>query len=234
MELVRHGVAHVAAVGLHGNGPEPAPFIDALVGAVHVPVALVRAFGIDVEGVGVLHQELLRAHEAEARPDLVAELPLDLVDRDRQLAVGADDALDEVGHHLLGRRRERVVVGAAILEAEHTGAHRLPAAGGLPELGGLEDRHYDLLGAGAVHLLADDALDLVQHAHSERQVGVEAAGGFLHESGADHELVRVDFGVARVLPERLYHQLRPFHGAYYIIFVVRGSWFVSGGRFRGR
>jgi hypothetical protein len=40
---------------------------------------------IGMEAVGVLHQELARAHDAEARPDLVAELGLDLVVVDRQL-----------------------------------------------------------------------------------------------------------------------------------------------------
>jgi hypothetical protein len=40
-----------------------------------------------VERIGVLHQEFARAHHAEARADLVAELGLDLVEVDRQLLV---------------------------------------------------------------------------------------------------------------------------------------------------
>ena len=55
VELVRHRIAHVAAVSLHGDGLEPAARVDALVGMVHVPVAPVSALGVRVEGVGVLH-----------------------------------------------------------------------------------------------------------------------------------------------------------------------------------
>ena len=91
VELVRHRIAHVAAVGLHRNGLEAAARVDALVGVVHVPVALVSALGVRVEGVGVLHEEFLGAHEPESRARLVAELPLDLVDRDGKLAIGADE-----------------------------------------------------------------------------------------------------------------------------------------------
>jgi len=120
--------------------------------------------------------------------------------------------VDDVGDDLLGGRGEGVVVGGAVLQAEHPGTHRLPAAGRLPELGGLEDRQDDLERAGLVHLLADDLRDLVEDAHAERQVGVESAGDLLHESGADHELVGVDFGVARVFPERLDEGFSPFHG----------------------
>jgi len=43
---------------------------------------------IGVERVAVLHRELAPAHDAEARPDLVAELGLDLV-RNARVAAGS-------------------------------------------------------------------------------------------------------------------------------------------------
>ena len=41
---------------------------------------------VDVEGIGVLHQELAPAHHAEPGPHLVAELPLDMIQNLRQFA----------------------------------------------------------------------------------------------------------------------------------------------------
>ena len=101
VELVRHRIAHVAAVSLHGDGLEAAARVNALIRVIHVPVALVSALGIRVEGVGVLHEKFLGAHEPEPRARLVAELPLDLVDRDGKLAIGADERFRKVGEDFL-------------------------------------------------------------------------------------------------------------------------------------
>jgi hypothetical protein len=43
-----------------------------------------------MKGVGILHDEFAASHDAEARADLIAELRLDLVEIDRQLAVALD------------------------------------------------------------------------------------------------------------------------------------------------
>ena len=171
---------------------------------VHVPVALVRALGVRIEGVGVLHEKFLGAHEPEPRARLVAELPLDLVDRDGQLAIGADKRLRKVGENLLGGGAERELVFAAVAELEHVRAHRVPAASGAPELRRLQDGRDDLERAGTIHFFADDLHDLLERAHAERQVRVESAGDFAREAGAHQEAMRVDFGVTGILPERLY------------------------------
>ena len=49
----------------------------------------------------------------------------------------------------------------------------------------------------AVHFLADEILDLAQHAQAERQERVEAAGELAHEASAKEQLVREDFRVGR-------------------------------------
>src|SRR5690606_40935186 len=46
------------------------------------------------------------AHDAEAGPDLVAELGLDLVEVDRELAIALQLAAGEVGDHFLVGRAE--------------------------------------------------------------------------------------------------------------------------------
>ena len=90
---------------------------------------------VDVERVRVLHDELAPAHEAEARPHLVAELRLDLVEVHRQVAVRAHLAAHEVGDHLLVRRPEAEVAVVAVLEAQQLLAVLVPAPALLPELG---------------------------------------------------------------------------------------------------
>src|SRR5690606_41841656 len=45
---------------------------------------------VAVEGIGVLHGEFAAAHQAEARPALVAEFGLDMVEIHRQLAPAVD------------------------------------------------------------------------------------------------------------------------------------------------
>ncbi len=60
---------------------EPAGVEDRAVGGAHILVGRGQALPVGVEGVGVLHDELAAAHQAEARPDLVAELGLDLVEQ---------------------------------------------------------------------------------------------------------------------------------------------------------
>ena len=103
------------------------------------------------------------------------------------------------------------VVLGAILELEHVGTHRLPAPRGLPQLGGLENRHEQFLRARAVHLLAHDRLDLAQRPHAEGQEREQPGGRLFDDRRPDKQLVRVDFSVPRVFPEGLDHHLGPLH-----------------------
>src|SRR5204863_140373 len=114
-------------------------------------VAAPRVLDVGMERVRVLHDELAPAHEAEARPDLVPELHLDLVEVLREIAVGADLSPDEIGHHLLVGRAEAEVAVVAVLEPQELAPVLLPAAALPPELGRDDRRHQDLLRAGAVH-----------------------------------------------------------------------------------
>ena len=108
-------------------------------------------------------------------------------------------------------RAGRIGMLAAVLETEHARTHRLPAAARLPELGRLEDRHENLLRARTIHLLAHDALDLVERTQPERQKRIESARELLDEPGAHQQLVRIDFGVPRIFPEGVDHHLCPAH-----------------------
>ena len=90
-----------------------------------------------------------------------------------------------------------IVAAVPVLDAHQLRAHLVPAAGFLPQLGRLHDRHQQFDGAGAVHFLAHDGLDLADHAQAHGHVGVDAGAELLDHAGAHHELVADDFGVGR-------------------------------------
>src|SRR6185369_4244720 len=174
---------------------QPAAREDAAVRVEHDPVLAHAVVVVDVKRVGVLHQELAPAHEAEARPDLVPELDLHLIQVLRQVAIRADLAADDVGDDLLVGRPEAEVALVAILDAQQLLAVVLPATRLLPQLRRADRRHENLLRAAAVHLLADDALDVADHAQAKRQQVVDAARHLPQHAGADHQLVTDYFGI---------------------------------------
>ncbi len=202
-----------ASVRLDRECPQPAPREDAGVGVIHFLVADLRGFVAHVETVGVLHDELARAHQAEARADFVAEFHLDLIKVFRKLAVRVDLGRDEERDDFLVRGAEHPFTPGAVVGLEEGIAHRFVTAALLPDFGRLERGHEDFDGAGAVHFLADDLLDLAQRAQARRQEGIDAAREFADEAGAQEEFVREDFRFRRRLAEGGNEGVGPAHGA---------------------
>jgi hypothetical protein len=116
-ELVAEGAADGAGVGLHHRELEAQALESGAVGLVHDAVAFGRGVIVHIKGVGVLHDEFPRPHDAEARPDLVAELGLHLVEVDGHVAVGADLAAHQIGYHLFVGGGQAIFVVVAVLEA---------------------------------------------------------------------------------------------------------------------
>ena len=98
--------AHHADVGLDPVEAQAGALHDPIVGAHVQLVALFQARLVAVEGVGVLHDELARAKHAGARPRLVALLYLEVVEDQRQVAIGAHQLRHVERHGLLVRHRE--------------------------------------------------------------------------------------------------------------------------------
>ena len=188
-ELVRPRAAHHAGIRVHHDVAHAAALEDAAVRVVVRLVGAVERGRVGIEGVGVLHEELARPQHAGARPRLVALLGLDLVPDLGQVTVGPDLLGGQPRDDLLVRHAQAHVAAVAVLEPEHLGPDRVPAAGLLPDLGGEEHRHGDLLPADGVHLLADDGVDLVEHPLAEREVDVDAGGELADEAGPHHEAV---------------------------------------------
>ena len=77
-------------LGPHRNGLEAHAGEDPQIGNEHALIGTARRCFVDIEGIGVLHQKLAAAHHAEPRPLLVAELPLDVIEDLRQLAIAVN------------------------------------------------------------------------------------------------------------------------------------------------
>ena len=174
------GAAHDPDVGADRDRVEPEALERPLVGLVLGLVALVEAGLVAIAAVGVLHDELADADQAAARPGLVAELRLEVVDHHRQLAVALDDVAEQDRDDLLVGHREDHVALVAVLEPEQLRADLVVAAAFLPDLRRMDDRHLHLLAADPVLLLADDLLDALVDPEAERQQRVDPrcrAGG---------------------------------------------------------
>ena len=119
-------------LGPHRNGGQAEPREGAQIGGEHLVVGMTRARLIEIEGIGVLHQEFARAHHAEARPHLVAELPLDVIEIERQILVGAHGGAEDLSDHFLVGRPVQHVAIVPVLDAQHflaviVVASRIPA-----------------------------------------------------------------------------------------------------------
>ena len=176
MNSVGHLAADLAGVGLDRAPLQAHAVAHARIRPARLVVGLLQRLLRGMEAVGVLHHELAAAHEAEARTDLVAELHLRLVQVHGQLFVAAQLVAHDGGDELLVRGPEAVLDAMAVGHAHELGTVVVPAARLVPELGGLHEGHKYLLGTDGVHLLVDDGLDLVQHAHTQRQEAVQAGG----------------------------------------------------------
>ena len=148
---------------------------------------------IAVEGVGVLHHELARAQDAGARARLVALLDLEVVEDQRQLAVGAHRLGCVEGDGLLVGHRQHHLRALAVCELEQL--VDLQASGLAPEIGGLEHRHQHLLRADPIEFLTDERHDTLVHAPAGRQPRPHAGAHLADQTGAHHQLVRDRLGV---------------------------------------
>ena len=209
-------MAEIAAdrpgVGAHRDRLESHAREGAQIGDEHLVVGMPRGGAIDVEGIGVLHQELATAHDAEARAHLVAELPLDVIEVARHVLVGLDALAEDVGDHLLVGGAEQHVAVVAVLDAQHLLAIGIVAARLAPQVGRLDGRHQHLDGAGPVLLLADDLLDLLEHPEAHRQPRIAARRLLPDHAGAQHQLVGDDLRFLRIVTQDRHEVLGQAHG----------------------
>ena len=207
------GPTHHPDVGADRDCVEPEAPEDPLVGLVMLAVAHVQAGLVAVAAVRVLHDELSDSDQAAARPRLVAELRLEVVDEERQLPVALDHVAQEEGDHLLvGHREDHVAIGP-VLEPDELGADRVVPSALLPDLGRVHDRHLHLLAADRIELLADHLLDALVDAEPERQEGIDAGPELADIASPDEEAMRRHLGVGRIVAKTREEEMAQAHGA---------------------
>ena len=210
-------MAEIAAdrprIGRHRDRLQPHARERAQVGHEHLVVGVPRRLRAQIEGIGVLHQELAAAHHAEARAHLVAELPLDMVEVARQVAIRLHAVAENLRDQLLVGRPVQHLAVVPVLEAQHLRAIGVVAPALAPQVRLLQGRHQHLDGAGAVLLLAHDLLDLLEHAKAERQPGIDARAGLADHAGPQHQLVRDDLRLLGRLAQHGQEELGKAHGS---------------------
>ena len=211
VEFMRGLPADAAAVRRHPAELKPEAGEDPLVGGHH-PVIRSRHPGlVQIEGIGVFHDEFAPAHHAEARAAFVAELGLNLIQVDRQLPVTAQLMLDQRGDDLFMRRPEAKRTLMAVLQPQQLRPVGLPAPGLLPQFRRLDHRQAHLLRPGGIHFLTHHRLDPMQHALTQRQPVVDARRDLTDQARAQHQPVTDGLGVGRIFAQRRQEQLRGSH-----------------------
>ena len=154
-------IAPVSACTARNSQAEPRE--DARVGVVHSrgTIASAPSRSTSNEYASFIRNSRA-AHHAEARADLVAELGLDLVEVDRQLPVAADVLARDVGDHFLVRRAEQKSRSCRSLIFSSCGPNLSQRPVSSHSSAGWTCGRVRFERAGAVHLLADDLLDLAQ------------------------------------------------------------------------
>ncbi len=149
-------------ISLNGLELQAAPLKDPFIGLIHGFIAFLRTLIILIKGIGVFHDELAGPHDPEARPYLVAELGLDLVQVEREFLVGMDVVPHDLGDYLLMGGPNDELRALAVRNPQEFFAVQGPPAAFLPYFRGLDGREQDLLSACSVHLFADDLLYLLE------------------------------------------------------------------------
>ena len=128
-----------------------------------------------------------------------------------QLFVGAQLVAHQGRDGLLVRGAQDELATMTVVKAHKLLAIGVDAAGLAPQLGVDHDRHHKLLGAGSVHLVAHDVLDLTDRAPGKRQVGIQAGGLLADHAGTEQQAVTGELSVRRILFKRRRIELRHIH-----------------------
>ena len=196
-EFVRQVAADRPGIGHHRDRLEPHAREGPQIGDEHAVVGMCRAFEVDVERVGVLHQKFAAAHQAKARPHLVAEFPLQVIEIERQILVGANVGAENVGDHFLVGRTEQHFALVPILDPQHLLTVVVVAPALAPQVGGLDRRHEEFDRAGAVLLLPDDPANLVENSQAEGKERINPRGLLTDHAGSEHQPMGRDFRLFR-------------------------------------
>jgi hypothetical protein len=182
-------------IGAHRHRLQAQALERLQIGQKHLIIGIARASFIQIEAIGIFHQEFAAAHHAKAGADFVAKLPLDVIEVQRQFLVRPHMVAENIGHDFFCRRPKQQIALVPIGDAQHFGTIGVIAAAFPPQVRALHGRHQDFQRARAVLFFAHNRLDLLQDFQAQRQPGIDTGGMLLDHTGAQHQLVRHDFGI---------------------------------------
>ncbi len=116
-EFVRKITANWASISAHRDRLQTNAGERAQIRHEHAVVSHLRALVIEVERIGIFHQEFTRAHHAETRTHFIAELPLNMVEVERQVFVRAHIRTENIRDHFLISRSEEHFALLTVLNA---------------------------------------------------------------------------------------------------------------------
>ena len=166
--------------------------------------------GTQVERVGVFHRELANPQQTTLGPGLVTKLGLQVVPELGQLPIRRQLGGEQREDLLMSHRQQQVGL-PAILELDEDPLDVVPAARLLPHLTGVHHREQHLLAADAVHLLADDLLDLVDHPLAEGKQRPGTGHQAAHEAPAHQQAVVGRLGIGGIVTKGGDVGARPAH-----------------------
>ena len=210
-KLVRMAAADRARIGLDHPIAQADAIENPAIGGAHPLVTRAHAVGVDIERIRVFHQKLARAHDAEARANLVAELRLDLIQIKRQLAITVDGGAHDFGDDFLVRGAQAKLAPVAVGEAQQFRAVIFQAPRFAPQFGRLHGRQKHFGGAGGVHLFAHDIRHFARRAPTRGQPRINPARQAANEARAQHQAVAGQFGFGRLAAQSVDEKTRRAH-----------------------
>ena len=169
---------------------------------MHRDVCVFKAFGVEMEGVAVLHDEFPRAHDAETRPNLVPELGLNLIKVQRELLVALHFTADKIRDDFFVCGTETELARVSVVEAQQLWAVQVPASAFFPEFGWLHRGHEHFLRADGLEFFAHDGLHATDNPQPERHPSVDSGSEPSDQAGTQHQAMAGNFRVCRIFLER--------------------------------
>ena len=189
--------ANWATVRTHRDRLKAHPFIGAQVADKVAVVGVQCRFLCQIKVVAVFHQELTPAHHAEARPNLIAEFPLDVVQRQRQVLVAGHMAAEDIGDQLFVRGAVQHITAMAVGDAQHLFAVIIIPPAFAPQIRRLQRWHQQWDMTCAFLLFVDDLLNPFEHLKAQRQPRIDAGLRLLDHARAQHVAVADNLRLGR-------------------------------------
>ena len=133
---------------------------NVLVSNLLLVIALLQRLLICREGISVFHNELTATHKTKAWATLVTELILNLIERYRKLLIALELISNKVCEGFLVSWAKSKLTVVAIMHTHELVSVDVPTTRLFPELSGGHNRNKNLLSTNAIHLIADDSLNL--------------------------------------------------------------------------